>query len=280
MIRESFAAVGNSVRDTLKNPVAVGVFAVLYLLFLVACYMFISTGVGTVFQLALTAIAVVAAPLLFMILQAAGAKFATGETGAGQVIKNGVKDFWKVLLISIPLIGLVVLSAYLFAKLQNYFAASAPSHPLVPSGPSRIAAPAQLRWQEVLLTSIRLLVFGIFLPLLSMHLWLSVARRGLLGALKNSFGVIGRAFAGRSVLIYSIGLVIFGVVPYFLLFTRTPVKNGWLELFIFGVRLLLVFLFTLIGWLATFRALNSLYGPPDAVVVPAATPPMAPAQAA
>jgi hypothetical protein len=191
-----------------------------------------------------------------------------------------MKDFWKVLLISIPLIGLVVLSAYLFAKLQNYFAASAPSHPLVPTGPSRIAAPSQLRWQEVLLTSIRLLIFGIFLPLLSMHLWLSVARIGLLGALKNIFGVIGKTFAGRSVLIYSIGLVIFGVVPYFLLFTRTPVKNGWLELFIFGVRLLLVFLFTLIGWLITFRALNSLYGQPDAVVVPAATPPMAPAEAA
>jgi hypothetical protein len=279
MIRESFAAVGNAVRDTLKNPIAVGVFAVLYLLFLVACYMFISTGVGTVFQLGLTGIAVVAAPLLFMILQAAGAKFATGESSAGQVIKNGVKDFWKVLLISIPLIGLVVLSAYLFAKLQNYFAASAPSHPLVPTGPSRIAAPTQLRWQEVLLTSIRLLVFGIFLPLLSMHLWLSVARSGLLGALKNFFGLIGKAFGGRSVLIYSIGLVIFGVVPYFLLFTRTPVKNGWLELFIFGVRLLLVFLFTLIGWLVTFRALNSLYGPPDAGVVTAG-PPMAPAQAA
>jgi hypothetical protein len=46
------------------------------------------------------------------------------------------------------------------------------------------------------------------------------------------------------------------------------------------MRLLLVFLFTLIGWLVTFRALNSLYGPPDAVVVPAATPPLAPAQAA
>ncbi len=43
--------------------------------------------------------------------------------------------------------------------------------------------------------------------------------------------------------------------PYFLLFTRTGAKGEWTELTLFGLRLVLAFLFTLLGWVLTMRAL-------------------------
>jgi hypothetical protein len=71
-------------------------------------------------------------------------------------------------------------------------------------------------------------------------------------------------------------------MPYFILFTRTSVSNGWTELLLFGLRLVLAFVFTLWGWTITLGALArttpgepSNVGMPTADESPAPSPTMA-----
>src|SRR5947209_1097393 len=128
-------------------------------------------------------------------------------------------------------------------------------------------------WQLVL--SLWLILLGIILPLVAAHLWLSAARDGLLFTLKRIHRVTARAFAPQSVFIYVVGFFVFAIVPYFILFTRTQVSNGWAELFFFALRLALAFVLTLWGWTITLGALaRTTPTPPEAVeaAVPAARP--------
>jgi hypothetical protein len=132
-----------------------------------------------------------------------------------------------------------------------------------------------LRWQDALVSSSWLLLLGLVLPLAAAHLWLSAARVGLKVTLKGLHRVLGRAFAPRSVLVYVVGLFLFGLMPYFVLFTRTSLTNGWAELTVFGLRLALVFALTLVGWVATLGALARVTPPEEGT--PAASEP-APAE--
>jgi hypothetical protein len=137
------------------------------------------------------------------------------------------------------------------------------------------ARPNPLHWQEALTSSLWLLLLGFALPLTAAHLWLSAAREGLGATLKGLHRVVGRAFAPRSVLVYALGLVVFGLTPYFVIYTRTAFSNGSAELFIFGLRLALAFALTLTGWLITLGALARVT-PPLALAFtpePAAEPP-------
>jgi hypothetical protein len=119
------------------------------------------------------------------------------------------------------------------------------------------------------------------LPLVAAHLWLSAARVGLKATLKGFHRVLGRAFAPRSVLVYAVGLFLFGLMPYFVLFTRTSFTNGWTEVALFGLRLALTFVLTLVGWVVTLGALARVtppeVGPPVAVEPAPAEPAPEPA---
>ncbi|HEY0172931.1 MAG TPA: hypothetical protein VGB98_18070, partial [Pyrinomonadaceae bacterium] len=140
------------------------------------------------------------------------------------------------------------------------------------------ARPVPLHWQDALASSLWLLLLGFALPLLAAHLWLAAAREGLGATLKSLHRVAGRAFAPRSVLVYALGLVVFGLTPYFVIYTRTAVSNGSAELFIFGLRLALAFALTLTGWLITLGALARVTPPlaeAPATPEPAAAPPPA-----
>jgi hypothetical protein len=132
--------------------------------------------------------------------------------------------------------------------------------------------PAPLHWQESLVSSLWLLLLGVVLPLAAAHLWLSAAGAGLGATLRRFHRVAGRAFLPRSVFVYSLGLFVFGLTPYFVLYTRTPVTNGWGELVLFGLRLAVVFVLTLWGWVVTLGALARLTPPAAAEASPALAP--------
>ncbi|MDQ5838240.1 MAG: hypothetical protein M3379_15790, partial [Acidobacteriota bacterium] len=78
-------------------------------------------------------------------------------------------------------------------------------------------------------------------------------------------------FSAQSIFIYAVGLFVFGLMPYFIIYTRTPVSNGWAELIIFAVRLALAFVFTLWGWTITLGALARTLPPNGAGLAPATT---------
>jgi hypothetical protein len=90
------------------------------------------------------------------------------------------------------------------------------------------------------------------------HFWIACARFCFSAALGRSLRIVSQAWSARAIIVYTIGLIFFAVVPYFLIFTRTQVKNGWLELFVFGLRLIFAFLFSLLGWVATISALRRI----------------------
>lgn len=274
MFKESFKAIGDAAVGLFRNPLGLLLLCALYFAMLACVYVFFATGVATVWQLVLSALTALAAPLLFFVLQAAVANFALPGTGFGALLRRTPRDFLKVLLLGLPLVALAVGIIYLLGLLQAHL-------PKIEEAPHAYVAaphtepPAPLHWQDALVSSLWLLLLGIILPLVAAHLWLSAARDRLLPTLKKIHRVVARAFTAQSVLIYAVGLFVFGLMPYFIIYTRTPVSNGWAELTIFGSRLLLAFVFTLWGWAITLGALARTTPP-----APGAVGPAVPAEAA
>lgn len=276
MIKEALAALGDSARDLFRNWRVLLPLALLYALLLASVYFFFRTGVADAWQLVVTAVTALAAPVLLLLLQAAAANAVLpGATAAG-VARRAPRDLLKVLLLALPVVALAVLFVYLLDKLPGWLPRVEDAPSAAVAGSVADARPNPLHWQEALTSWLWLLLLGFALPLLAAHLWLSAAREGLGATLKSLHRVAGRAFAPRSVLVYTLGLVVFGLTPYFVIYTRTAVSNGWAELFIFGLRLGLAFALTLTGWLITLGGLARVTpppAPPPAAPEPAAAPP-------
>jgi hypothetical protein len=255
MIKDSLKAIADSTRDALRGWFGLVLLSALYLALLACVYEFFSTLQATVWQLVVTGATALAAPLLLFVLLAATVHFALpGPKTVGAVARRALRDFPKVFLLALPVAGLGWLFYYLLGKLQE-------SLPKMEEAPRAIISataesrPAPLHWQEALTACLWIVLFGVVLPLLASHLWLSVARDGLSTTLKRIHRVAARAFAPRSVLVYLVGFFVFALVSYFALYTRTSVSNGWAEMTIFGARLVFVFVLTLAGWTITLGAL-------------------------
>ena len=289
MTKNVLAALGAALRALLGHIPALFVLGVLYALFIAACYLFVTTREATTVQVLFTAVVAVAIPVLFCALQAGCAGFAVGADSPGATLRTAGRNFWKVLLVSLPLVAVILVGVWVFDKAQTRITAKAnertqnsntagsitedESEPLsVPMhAPEREEDKTpKVRWAYVLLVAVRLLFFGVVVPLVAICLWLGIAR----GSLRGMFRGFGRVLAPETVLTYAVGMILFGVIPYFLLFTRTGAKGEWSELMIFGLRLLLAFLFSLLGWVLTLRALAHQAGTaPAAAPVEANMPP-------
>jgi len=272
MLTETFHSLVTAARNVFRNWQSTLLIAAVYASLLALLYLFVSIKEATLAQVTLTFAFAVAVPLLFFILQAmiasGSARQIAGESssetdqvGARFVLMRGLASFWKVLLISLPLIALAILVWYLLAKAQNHFGqninASEPitPHPLAAT-PNATHAARPINWKVALFSTMRYLSFGLLLPLAAIHVWLATVRDGLGGAIRRIAPLLSRAFAPQSVLIYVAGFLFFAVAPYFLLFKTTQTKHAWLELSFLVARLAVVFVLTLFGWTITVRALG------------------------
>jgi hypothetical protein len=281
MIKEALAALGNSARELFRNRGVLLLLALLYALLLASAYLFFATGVANVWQLVLTGVTALAAPLFFLLFQAAAADAALPEATLARVARRAARDWVKVLLLAIPVVALGALFVYLLGKLPGWLPRIEAAPAQLVAGVEAASRPSPLYWQDALTSSLWLLLLGFALPLLAAHLWLASAREGLGATLKRLHRVAGRAFAPKSVLVYALGLVVFGLTPYFVIYTRTSVSNGSAELFIFGLRLALAFALTLAGWVVTLGALARLTPPlaeAPATPAPAPAPPPPPSE--
>src|SRR5918997_1666747 len=104
MIKETFGAVGRAAARLIRGWGGLVVLHALYALLLLAAYWFVATGVATNGVLVLSAVIAVVAPLLFFVLQGAVAHFALGETRPGTLARRALRDFWKMLLVALPLV--------------------------------------------------------------------------------------------------------------------------------------------------------------------------------
>lgn len=229
----------------------------LHLAMLGAIYMFFVTREATIGQLLLSFLLAIVAPVLFLIIQTMAARYRDDNSDAWRLLANSARYFWKLLVIALPLIVVAVLAVYLFNKIEPSAPATTIREAVRATPTPRPVAPKPqpVHWQSILITTLEYLLFCLILPLASIHLWIATARDGLKQAFKQSARIIGRAFAPQSVVIYAIGFVFFAVVPYFLIATKTPVNNAWLDAGLLVARLLLAVLFSLIGWVVTVGAL-------------------------
>lgn len=261
-------ALTSASRELARRWGALLIMLVLYLAMLGAGYQFFVTREATIGQLLLSSLLTLAVPVLFLAIQTMAARYNQEKQQPVALLGGALRDFWKLLVIAIPLVLIAVLASYLFGKVGSNAPATAIREVArsLPAPPRPVAPKSQpVHWQTIAMTTLAYLVFFLILPLAAIHLWIATAREGLKQAFKRSARILARAFAPQAVVTYAIGLVFFAVVPYFLILTRTPVGSVWLDAGLLVARLLLAVAFSLIGWVVTVGALGELSDPNIAV---------------
>jgi hypothetical protein len=257
----------SATRKLLKEWRMMAVMAALYASLLAVLFLFVTTKEATRWQVMWTLVLAALVPALFFLLQAVIVNCAHGEATVMTMLRRSFRDSCKLALAGIPLALLAVLCFYLLNKSHLYSAIQIPFSRFGPetltgaqTQASDMGQALSVSWSQLALSTLRLLVFAVVLPLVAIHVWGATAREGLRAAFKKLPRNLARAFAPDAVLVYASGLVLFGLIPYLLLFTRTPANNTWLEFSLFVARLLLVFLFTLYGWALTMSAVAAVAG--------------------
>ena len=251
----------STIARTFANPGALLVFAIIYAFLLVASYIFISVREATILQVLVTYALMILIPIGFFTLQASIINRALDQKFRWRVI---LIDTLKFLAVVIPLLLLAWLLFYLLNKLAaRYPAPVVEAPPPVNQGTPPPSATPVLHWPSVIFTTLRFVLLGVAFPLAAIHLWIAVAggefrglfREGAKSFFKRIGSALARAFSSDSVLIYGLGLIIFFVLPYITLIPTFTISGNKTEFAVFGLRLLLAFLFSLIGWVSTLTAL-------------------------
>jgi hypothetical protein len=272
MIKTTIRTLRETTRALLSDRSALAIFAGLYALLLTTLYGFIATREATVWQVLLTLGFLVLAPAEFFITQAAIVAHARhGEIQWRQVLG----DSCKLLVITLPVIGIGWALFYLLNKWQAHYAVSTP----VQFAQASPATPL-IRSSALIFATVRSLLFWIVLPLTMIHLWIGVTNDdlghlvsgGAGSILKRTGRALADAFAPQSVMIYVIGFVLFALVPYAVLFVQVPVNGIRTDFAVFVLRILLVYLLSLVGWLITLNSLTRIAGPPAEQPVAKAEP--------
>jgi magnesium-transporting ATPase (P-type) len=258
-------ATGRAARRLFGNWRALLILLLLYAALIASVYFFIAVREASAWQVLATFLLALIAPVLFFIIQTIGVRYVEDGVRTRDLLRWSVRDFWKLLLVTVPVLLLVWFVAYLFGKFQLATPAAVAEAARAGAGAAATAARPPARtvseafsWKEVILTTLRFLILGLVLPLMAIHLWIAAARRGLVGALRTIKSVMAAALAPGAVLVYGIGLLLFGVIPYFLITTNYSRGGAWTEIGLLGGRLLLASLFMLCGWIITLGALSIL----------------------
>lgn len=292
MTKDVLSAIGAAMRGLLRDWPALVALAVLYAALVSACGLFVTTREATAGQVFLTFALAALVPLLLFVVLAGCAYYAVGHRRAVPLVVRSLKGFWKVLLLAVPVLALTVLAVWGMDKLERrvrHDPAAEAREALAPGDAMNVTEPAadpdessaaarkpKVRWAYVFYWSARLLLLGLALPLLAAHLWLAAARSGLGAALRSLHRLVARAFSPRSVFIYAVGMILFALLPYFLITKGGALGTGWLAVALFSARVGLALLLTLFGWLVTMTALaRTFYGDaPAAVAAPAPPAPV------
>lgn len=271
MITTTLKAWINSAKSSLTNIRALLLFVALYALLLVTFYIFVSTREATVWQVLVTYALLILIPAEFFVLQAA---VIDSARDLGFSWKRILRQALKIFVATIPVLIVGWILWWLLSKLALRY-----PPPLVFDAKPSKATPTH--WPSLIFATLRFLLFAVALPLAAIHLWIEVAARdvratfagGAKPFLKRIGNALARAFASESVFTYGLGLIVFGLLPYAVLFAPLTIKGNKTDFAVFILRLLLAFVFTLVGWvvmLATLVRSRPETPEPEIVVAPAA----------
>ena len=259
-----------TIASTFANFGALLVFAAMYAFLLVAAYIFISIREATIGQVFVTYALMIVIPLAFFTLQAAIVDRAVDGKLRWRVI---VIDALKFLVMFVLVLLVVWLLHYLLNKVALRY--PAPAVEVVATDQKTAPKPPPLHWPSLIFATLRFVLWGVILPLAAIHLWIAIAggevralfSGGVKSFLKRIGSALARAFSPDSALLYGLGLIVFFVLPYVFLVPTFTVNGNKMEFAVFVLRLLLSFVFSLVGWVLTLTALTRN--------VPASTPEVA-----
>jgi hypothetical protein len=208
---------------------------------LLAVYLFVSTREATVRQVVVTFTVMLAAPLLFFVLQSVSVNYTTESSG---LLRKTLHDTAKLVAVTVPAIALTLLAVYLVGKLQGSLTVD--PNTSQPSSPNTMTT----------LTVVRYLLVAVVAPLVTIQLWIAASTCGLRAMIRNLRDTVARAFAPQAVFIFACGFLIFAVIPYFLLSQTFQIERAWLEFSLLTARIVISALLMLLGWVITVGALS------------------------
>jgi len=244
MYLKSAGAMFSATRMLFKKWTTLPLLIAVYAALLLSLYLFVSTREATVLQLGITFVVMLAAPLLFFLLQAASVNYATTEqTG---LLRKAAYDCLKLIVVSLPVIGLTILGLYVLGKLQGRLA--------VDPNTLQVTSVNKL----TLLMVARYLLIAVVAPLVTIQLWIATSTHGLRSSIRNVREALGKAFAPQSILVFACGFLIFAVAPYYLLSKTMNIQRAWLEVSLLTARVVISALMVLLGWVVTVGAISIL----------------------
>ncbi|MGH9898452.1 MAG: hypothetical protein ACRD4L_06340, partial [Pyrinomonadaceae bacterium] len=262
-------------RGFLLNWRVLPVILLTYIAMLAAMLAFGATSLAVLWQVIVTFITLVLIPILFFLFQAMCVSFTISGTNSFSFISRSFHKFWRLLVVTLVM-ALVAFGLYYgvnslegrFTKAPAISAGSASevtvsTPPLTAQTDAQAAAQAvEKRWFDGrfnIFGGLRFLLFAVAFPLITIHLWIALVREKLRTVRKQAPRIMLHAFGFSSLITYLLGMIIFALIPYYLIFTRTRSGNEWIEIGLLGGRLTLAAIFILVGWVLTLGSLSSLH---------------------
>jgi hypothetical protein len=231
-VGEALGSILSAGRKLTASPLTILVALLIYLLMLGAIFLFLTTRESSLGQILL---GLVVSPLLAVLLFFIGQAFALQATRTGietsYKLRRAIIDCSKIIIATLPLIGIMVLTLYLFNQAEI-----------------RIEMQGGARWMEGL-PWLKALLFAVIFPLLAIHTWILAVRDGAANAVRSVSRIFRQAFNPGSVLIYLVTAGTYGVLAWLLFQIRPRIDREWLELSLFAVRMGLALLTIFLGWL-------------------------------
>jgi hypothetical protein len=255
MIKDVMQSIAAAARKLFTNWGALLISLILYVALLGSVFLFFNIGVATVFQVVASIVLLPLATLmLFFVLQGLGVSYVRVGVGPLYLLKRAIQDCWRILLITIPVVLIAFGLYYGIAHLEH-----AAFHSIAGAASTSAQNSVSTRRSfEMGFEILRFLVFFFGLPLIAIHLWISVVREGLKNAVKDFARSIYRAFAFRSMLIYLLTAILFGGISYLLLANRISIKNEWTELWVVGIKTAIALFILFVGWFLAIGALAEM----------------------
>lgn len=227
---QALFSLSSSAKEIASNRRAAFALFIVFVALLFSLALFVTTNLATIRAVLLTLLLMILAPALFFLLQTMCVSFAA-DVKAADWLKDCLQSFWKLLVVSVPVIVTAWLVQKLFVKIEA-------------------------QQTSVLILTLKILLFGFALPLTLIHLWIETIRTDALSALKNFKNILAKAFAPVSVLIYFCGLFVFAFLPYLLLSPRISIQQNAVVISLLVLRMAIAALFVFFGWTITVNALS------------------------
>src|ERR1041385_2713376 len=159
MYIKSFRAMFTAVRVLLKSPRVLLTLLLTWAGLLTVVYLFANSREATISQLLLTLVLAIAAPALFFVLQAVSVTYADRPVVPIRLIAI---DCLKLIVVSLPVIGLTLLAIHGLNKVQSHL---------------------------TLVTTLRYLLIAVVAPMLAIQLWIATTNGGLRAVIRKLRGV-------------------------------------------------------------------------------------------